>query len=453
MNKGHHPLADFLELQRKTAKGYACPVCTQTLSQEPKIWEHGVQNHPEYLGDIGSAEKADNARQRFRQEALDKAYVRMLFPNALRPHFRVQLHTCSLICCRSDSHADSQSFRQQRAISTGKASPAAAEVTSQRPLSGSNRAGVRKPIAADFDRRSALQPVSARGNSPGSGKRIDDIGNLSLNQTTLQEQKDRARSFNNPRKRGAEGESGSPEVLISGHNIGPMSTRPRHDKTISGGREADITPQETSPDQSEYKRGPPGTRQPLFDPHSDIVKGIRREKQHGHHNPILWRYSPTGLQSTGQAFGIPEKRANALPHAQLGQGKPGVSRQGNEGAKHSVHIQDDGEAQSSDSLDDEASGLDYPKSPDADPEMLLQPETRPISHEQLVVEVKGIYAGLVMVEAKCIDIDERQSAAAQEKDLSKRLELKDDQWQSLIALHKQVFDARCWCSKPSECNR
>ena len=67
------------------------------------------------------------------------------------------------------------------------------------------------------------------------------------------------------------------------------------------------------------------------------------------------------------------------------------------------------------------------------PEMLLQPDTRPISHEQLVVEVKSIYAGLVMVEAKCIDIDERQSAAAQ------RTDLKNDQWQSLIALHKQLL--------------
>lgn len=74
-----------------------------------------------------------------------------------------------------------------------------------------------------------------------------------------------------------------------------------------------------------------------------------------------------------------------------------------------------------------------------EPEMLLQPETRPISHEQLVVEVKGIYAGLVMVEAKCIDIDERQSLAAQEKDPSKRIGLKNDQWQSLIALHKQLL--------------
>ncbi len=33
-----------------------------------------------------------------------------------------------------------------------------------------------------------------------------------------------------------------------------------------------------------------------------------------------------------------------------------------------------------------------------------QPETRPISQDQLVAEVKGIYAGLVMVESKCIEV-------------------------------------------------
>ena len=82
---------------------------------------------------------------------------------------------------------------------------------------------------------------------------------------------------------------------------------------------------------------------------------------------------------------------------------------------------------------------DNPGGPERDPEMLLQPETRPISHEQLVVEVKGIYAGLVMVEAECIDIDERQFAAAQEKDPAKKIQLKNDQWHSLIALHKQLL--------------
>ena len=78
------------------------------------------------------------------------------------------------------------------------------------------------------------------------------------------------------------------------------------------------------------------------------------------------------------------------------------------------------------------------ENPEMEPEMLLQPDTRPISHEQLVVEVKGIYAGLVMVEAKCIDIDERELAAAQERDPLKRVHLGTHQWQSLIALHKQV---------------
>ena len=74
-----------------------------------------------------------------------------------------------------------------------------------------------------------------------------------------------------------------------------------------------------------------------------------------------------------------------------------------------------------------------------EPEILLQPETRPISHEQLVVEVKGIYAGLVMVEAKCIDVDEKQSAAAQEGNPLYRTQLSPEQWQALLALHKTLL--------------
>jgi hypothetical protein len=36
--------------------------------------------------------------------------------------------------------------------------------------------------------------------------------------------------------------------------------------------------------------------------------------------------------------------------------------------------------------------------------LLLQPETQPITQEQLVNEVKGIYAGLVMLEEKCVKV-------------------------------------------------
>jgi hypothetical protein len=42
--------------------------------------------------------------------------------------------------------------------------------------------------------------------------------------------------------------------------------------------------------------------------------------------------------------------------------------------------------------------------------LIKQPETRPISQEQLVAEVRGIYAGLVMIESKCIEVDNALSS-------------------------------------------
>lgn len=67
--------------------------------------------------------------------------------------------------------------------------------------------------------------------------------------------------------------------------------------------------------------------------------------------------------------------------------------------------------------------------------MIKQPATRPISEEQLVAEVKGIYAGLVMVESKCIEVDSAQSAQTGNH-LGK---LTSEQWQALIALHRTLL--------------
>jgi hypothetical protein len=66
------------------------------------------------------------------------------------------------------------------------------------------------------------------------------------------------------------------------------------------------------------------------------------------------------------------------------------------------------------------------------PGLLLQPDSRPISQEQIASEVKSIYAGLTMVETKCIQVDRTQAAAA-----SKNIDTKlaSDRWQALIALH------------------
>ena len=70
-------------------------------------------------------------------------------------------------------------------------------------------------------------------------------------------------------------------------------------------------------------------------------------------------------------------------------------------------------------------------SPEEDTSMLLQPDTRPITAEQLVNEVKGIYSGLVMVEKKCVEIIAERSASGEI--------LSNDQWQALIALHRTLL--------------
>jgi hypothetical protein len=63
--------------------------------------------------------------------------------------------------------------------------------------------------------------------------------------------------------------------------------------------------------------------------------------------------------------------------------------------------------------------------------MLPQPATHPITEEQLINEVRGIYAGLVMVEKKCVEIDRQQSQSSNKLD--------DLQWQALIALHRTLL--------------
>ncbi len=51
-----------------------------------------------------------------------------------------------------------------------------------------------------------------------------------------------------------------------------------------------------------------------------------------------------------------------------------------------------------------------------------------------MAEVKGVYAGLVMVESKCIEVDNNQASQA---DAASKLN--NDQWQALIALHRTLL--------------
>ncbi|KAF8467860.1 hypothetical protein BDZ91DRAFT_782504 [Kalaharituber pfeilii] len=79
---------------------------------------------------------------------------------------------------------------------------------------------------------------------------------------------------------------------------------------------------------------------------------------------------------------------------------------------------------------------DYPRL-----RMVRSPRIHPISESQLLSEVKQIYAGLVMVEAKCVEVDGKQAALAKamEQEGLSLPKLTNEQWQALIALHRTLL--------------
>lgn len=290
------------------------------------------------------------------------------------------------------------------------------------------------------------QPPGPVGKSSESTqileKKIDDLKDLDISPSPkrLQEQRGRVVSVNNNRKREAEGEPGSPDPPVGSNSVDPMAGRPHHGKTRSTGRNADFVHLAGSPSDSDYRRGSAHTKQPLFDPNisaTNAAKAPRRDKQQSHPHALGRFQTPKGLFQSKHLQSLNVKdEVKPDPDMEYAASYPEPL------FNHGLEEQSDRPLSPLKDREDHSSvsppAEERPTTLEVEPELLLQPETRPISHEQLVVEVKGIYAGLVMVEAKCIDIDERQSAAAQEKEPSKRFDLKNDQWQSLIALHKQV---------------
>lgn len=49
--------------------------------------------------------------------------------------------------------------------------------------------------------------------------------------------------------------------------------------------------------------------------------------------------------------------------------------------------------------------------------IVKQLETRPITGQRLLSELKGIYAGLVMVEARCVEVGDFQAKAMKKEGL------------------------------------
>lgn len=304
---------------------------------------------------------------------------------------------------------------------------------------------------------SPQRPLSAPGYAQAQGAWIDDTGKLTIGQDGRDQNRPRQQERplgsngkgNSPdaptRKRGAEEEAELPDSPSGSPAVQFMATRGQHAKTASGGfsvgRDQEFSNQGKQTSDLEYRRDIQGATTSLWDPNMDNPNSGKAFQRDRHQS--LANNPSRRVNSVKDHASKPRKpsllQRNKRPQApkarqeQSISNEPGTAVLGVSQKPLRPGVEQALPGGDSPPIDELLEGLE------AQPEMLLQPDTRPISHEQLVVEVKGIYAGLVMVEAKCIDIDERQSAAAQEKDPKKRVNLKNDQWQSLIALHKQLL--------------
>ena len=294
---------------------------------------------------------------------------------------------------------------------------------------------------------SPTRPFSAPNTTRDSEKEIDDIENLTLSQsrpngTTSEAQAGLSSSFN-PLKRGAAETSGMPESSPD-QPMGNKISGGRRTKALSGGpfinKDPDFDREGSHPTEPDFQRGQVGSMKRLFDPHTDNPSPGHLNRRNKVQEPadgprrlydrrthvFRSKKAPSGDKDDLERKIMIHKTATSEQEPQRFEK---LLNQPNKLEKSQSARQDDSDLV--------GSTLDMESEPE--PEILLQPETRPISHDQLLVEVKGIYAGLVMVEAKCIDVDEKQSQAAREKDPTRQTRLSNEQWQALIALHKTLL--------------
>ncbi len=288
------------------------------------------------------------------------------------------------------------------------------------------------------------RPLSAPAPSQGPERGIQNIDKLTISQDALVnnglDRRDTPPTLYNPLKRGAGENSRLPEPPPYGHNVGKVTSRARHTKALSGGpfvsKDPDFDREALIASDPSFSRDPIGPTMRLYDPNTDNPNYTTLVRTKEHTSPARRAYDPRTHISRFRKT-LSDGKGGLTPKLETNEDRPiqqdfvAIERPSTQAVKVAK---------------DQASFQDNSAPADPDPEYDLvpldyirQPETRPISHDQLVVEVKGIYAGLVMVEAKCIEVDENQSVAAQEKDPSRKSKLTNEQWQALIALHKQLL--------------
>ncbi|KAI9696416.1 MAG: hypothetical protein M1836_005694 [Candelina mexicana] len=392
-----------LRLKAKTTITLACPYCTDNriFFEEPALFEHVITVHKEHVRDFDHGSLAS-----FRQELKEKA-----------------------------ERKDVPSSRTLTPYAPSKAAP---QILSNR----------KRPVSA------SAVPVSERQLS----KEISEFKDLSIEppQDPLKPEAfaDRAQlsPIHGTRKRAANAEPTQSEISPGfSPNISP--TNPRRAKARSGSAfygtaqptfDPEFDRKVQIPINSEHARTQINQRRTLFDPTTDpFALNMRKDGDRPYgSSPASHVYdSRTHVFRSKKE---PPRRRGYRPFEyekwQSGyQGRVETANQEQEqtsGAKQllptSVLTKPDDLRllQQTRKKGPCFVGTDNERHKD----LVMQPETRPISQEQLVAEVKGIYAGLVMVEAKCIEVDNKQIDTLQGQS-----KLSNEQFQALIALHRTLL--------------
>ncbi|KAI9652181.1 MAG: hypothetical protein M1831_007162 [Alyxoria varia] len=122
-------------------------------------------------------------------------------------------------------------------------------------------------------------------------------------------------------------------------------------------------------------------------------------------------------------------------YANLREGRPGPL--GARGQVDPATMNHGGETEEGDDHDE---GEYEEEQPNTD--MIKQPDSRPISQQQLATEVKAIYSGLSMIEQKCVNITNDPGVYARDPktgESSSTSRNRVDHWQALIALHRTLL--------------
>ena len=169
---------------------------------------------------------------------------------------------------------------------------------------------------------------------------------------------------------------------------------------------------------AEFERGAVHSSKKLYDPNTDRASFARSSSpQLGHTQESRSQRNRIGRDAYGRE----------TPHHQQHHARPDNAHSNvAAGQLRTIPVQ----------VQESSAGDDWDEE---EPELLLQPETRPVLNEELEREIRQIYSGLILLETQCIKVDEKQLQIAQDPDPTKRIRVKSNQWTALIGLHKALL--------------